>query len=101
MLQATAFYPLYVTVGMYVCEVSCVCTVGIHTHICYCCMDFLDGSMGKESTCNARDTGDTGVTPGLGRFPGGGNGYPLHYACLENPMDRAAGWTTVHGVTKS
>ena len=73
----------------------------VYTHICYCCMDFLDGSMGKESTCNARDTGDTGVTPGLGRFPGGGNGYPLHYACLENPMDRAAWWTTVHGVTKN
>ena len=39
---------------------------------------------GKESTCNA---GDAGSTPRLGRCPGEGNGYPLQYSCLENPMD--------------
>ena len=56
------------------------------------------GSDDKESTCNA---GDLGSIPGLGRSPGGGNGYPLQYSCLENPMDRGAWWATVHGVAKS
>ena len=40
------------------------------------------------------------MIPGLGRFPGEGNGNPLQYSCLENPMDREAWWATVHGVTK-
>ena len=39
--------------------------------------------------------------PGLGRFPGEGNGNPLQYSCLENPMDQGAWWATVHGVAKS
>ena len=39
--------------------------------------------------------------PGSGRSPGEGNGYPLQYSCLENPMDRGAWQATVHGVTKS
>ena len=56
------------------------------------------GSDGKESACNA---GDLGSIPGLGRSPGEGNGNPLQYSCLENPMDRGAWWATVHGVTKS
>ena len=47
---------------------------------------------GKESACSARDTGDTGLTPGLGRFPGERNGNPLQYSCLENPMDRGTWW---------
>ena len=53
---------------------------------------------GKESTCNAG--GDVGLIPGLGRS-GGGNGNPLQYSCLENPMDRRAWQVRVHGVTKS
>ena len=53
---------------------------------------------GKESTCNA---GDTGVIPGLGRSPGEGNGNPLQYTCLENSMDRGAWPVTIHGVAKS
>ena len=56
---------------------------------------------GKESTCNAEATGDSGSIPGLGRSPGGGNGNPLQYSCLKNPMDRGAWWATIHGVTKS
>ena len=52
----------------------------------------------KESACN---TGDPGLMPGSGRSPGEGNGYPLQYSCLENPMDRGAWWATVHGVAKS
>ena len=45
------------------------------------------GSVGKESTCNA---GDNNLTSGSGRSPGEGNGNPLQYPCLENPMDRGA-----------
>ena len=63
-------------------------------------MGFLSGSAGKESTCNAGDSGDTGSIPGLGRSPGGGNGNPPQYSCLENSMDRGDWWVTVHGVTK-
>ena len=64
-------------------------------------MGFPDGAVGKESTCNARDTGDMGWIPGSERSPGGGNGKLLQYSCLENPMDRGAPWATVHGLTKS
>ena len=56
------------------------------------------GSDGKESACNA---GDLGLIPGLGRSPGEGNGNPLPYSCLENPMDGGAWQATVHGMTKS
>ena len=45
--------------------------------------------------------GDQGFIPGLGRSPGEGNGYPLLYSCLENPMDRGAWLATVHVVAKS
>ena len=45
------------------------------------------GSDGKVSACNA---GDSGSIPGLGRSPGEGNGNPLQYSCLENPMDGEA-----------
>ena len=59
---------------------------------------FPGGSKGKESTCN---TGDLGLTPGLGRYPGEGNGYPLQYSCLKNSMDRGAWRATVHGSQES
>ena len=60
-----------------------------------------DRSVGKESACSAGDIGDRGSIPGPGRSPGEGNGNPLHYSCLENPMDRGAWRAAVHGVTKS
>ena len=50
------------------------------------------------SACNV---GDPASIPGLGRFPGKGNGNPFQYPCLENPMDRGALYATVHGVTKN
>ena len=59
---------------------------------------FPGGSEDKASACNV---GDPGSIPGLGRSPGEGNGNPLQYSCLENPMDRGAWWATVHGVAKS
>ena len=50
---------------------------------------------------DAGDLKDVGSVPGSGRSPGEGNGYPLQYSCLENPMDRGAWWARVHGVAKS
>ena len=59
---------------------------------------FPGGSEDKVSDCNA---GDLGLIPGSGRSPGEGNGNPIQYSCLENPMDRGVWWATVHGVAKS
>ena len=56
---------------------------------------------GKEPTCQAEDARDMGSIPGLGRYPGEGNGYLLQYSCLENPMDREAWGSIVQRVTKS
>ena len=63
-------------------------------------MDFSGGSVGKESTNNAGEAGDTCSIPGLGRSPGGGNGYPLQDSCLGDPRDREAWWAIVLGVAK-
>ena len=56
---------------------------------------FPGGSEIKPSACNA---GDLGLIPGSGTSPGEGNGTPLQYSCLENPMGGGAWWATVHGV---
>ena len=55
----------------------------------------------KNLPANAGDVRDVGSIPRSGRFPGVGNGSPLQYSCLENPMDRGAWWVIVHGVLKS
>ena len=55
----------------------------------------------KNPPANAGDVKDTGLIPGLERSPAEGNGNPLQYSCLENPMDRGAWWPTAHRVTKS
>ena len=60
--------------------------------------NFPRGSDGKASAYNAEDLGSN---PGLGRSSGEGNGNPLQYSCLENPMDGGAWWATVHGIPKS
>ena len=57
--------------------------------------------MVKNSPTNAGDIRDSGVIPGSGKSPGGGQGNPLQYSCLENPMDREAWKAIVHRVTKS
>ena len=56
------------------------------------------GSDANQSACNA---GDLGSVPESGRCPGEGNGNPLHYSCLENPLDSGAWWAIVHGVAKN
>ena len=62
---------------------------------------FLWWLSGKESTCNARDSGNVGSVPGSGRSPGGGLGKLLEYSCLENPVDSRAQWAAVCRVAKS
>ena len=58
---------------------------------------FPGGSVVKNLPTKAKDAS---LVPGSGRSPEEGNGSPLHYSCLENPMDREAWWATVNGVTK-
>ena len=60
--------------------------------------NWFGGSEIKVSACNA---GDLSSIPRSGRYPGEGNGNPLQYSCLENPMDGGAWWATVHEVAKS
>ena len=57
-----------------------------------------DDAMVKSLPANARDAG---LIPGLERSLGEGHGNPLQHSCLENPLDREAGWATVHSVSKS
>ena len=73
-------------------------TTQLHSTSPLCLEGFPGGSNSKESACNV---GDLGLIPELERSPGEGNGNPLQYSCLENPMDRGAWRATVHGVTKS
>ena len=58
---------------------------------------FSHSSVGEQSACNS---GDPGSIPRLERSPGEGNGNPLQYSCLENPMDRGAWQAIIHGVTR-
>ena len=71
-------------------DLNFVCLTTIYT--------FPGDSDIKESACNV---GDLGSIPGLGRSPGEGNGNPLQYSCLENPMDGGAGQAIAHGVLNS
>ena len=64
-------------------------------------MGFPGDTVVKNMPANAGDTRDAGSIPGLGRSPGGGNGNPLQYSCLGNPMDRGAWQATVLEVAKS
>ena len=77
--------------------VPCIWYMSGGSH-CIICEDFLGGSDSKDSSCNA---GDSGLIPGLRRFPGEGNSNPLQYSCLENPMDREVWRASVHGAAKS
>ena len=74
--------------------------MGVHKYMCLCLerIDFPGDLDGKESACNA---GYLGSIPGSGSSPREGNGNPLQYSCLENPMDRGAWQAAVHRVTKN
>ena len=64
-------------------------------------MGFPGDAVVKNPPANAGDVRDMGSVPGLGKSLREGNGTPLQYSCVENPMDRGAWQTAVHGVTKS
>ena len=74
-----------------------ILSTNIYEHLLY------DGGFPvvKNPPAKAGDTGDSSSIPGSGRSPGGGNGNPLQYSCLENSMDRGTWQATVHGVGKS
>jgi len=63
-------------------------------------LEILRAQQGKNQLANAGDWGDVGSNPGLGRSPREGNGNPLRYSRLENPMDRGAWRATVPGVVE-
>ena len=65
------------------------------------CVGFPGGASGKELQANTGDKRDVGSIPGSGQSPGGGNGNPLQYSCLENSKDRRDCWATVHLVPKN
>ena len=64
-------------------------------------LHFLGGASGKEPAWQCKRPRVVSLIPGSGRSPGEGNGNPLQYFCLENPLDRGAWWATVHRVTES
>ena len=68
-------------------------------HFCFCPqqLGFLGGAVVKNLPAQA---GDMGLIPGSGNSPGEGNGNPLQYSCLKNPMERGAWWAAAHGVQK-
>ena len=68
-------------------------------HVSY--VSCISSWVGSDCKASAYNAGDLGSIPGLWRSPGEGNGNPLQYSCLENPMDGGAWWSAVHGVTKS
>ena len=70
---------------------------GLFLFACFLSLGFPGGSVVKNLPDNA---GDMGSVPELGRSSAEGNGNPLQYSCLGNPMDRGAWWATVHGVAK-
>ena len=76
-------------------EVICLIYCILISSKLYSFLGFSDGSVDKESAWSVGDTGDAGLIPGLERFPGVGNGNPLQYFCLKNPMDRGARQATV------
>ena len=67
----------------------------------YMYVGFPNGAVVNHPPANAGDSRDMGSIHGWERSPGEVNGKSLQYSCLENPVDRGAWWSTVHGVTKS
>ena len=86
---------------LFLCLDYCIQSCNEHGHsfntYCVLCEGFPSGSVVKTLPDNA---GDVGSIPGLGTSPGGGDGHPLQYSCLENSMNKGALWAAVHGVPK-
>ena len=68
--------------------------------LCFLIFELFLDTLGSDGKASAYNAGDLGSIPGSGRSPGEGNGNPLQYSCLENPMDGGAWWATVLGVAK-
>ena len=82
---------------------GCIYPQRIHFICLYvaCLYIYIQGFPGGSVVKNQPDNiEDMGFIPGSGRFPGEGNGKPLQYSCLENPMGSGAWWATIHGVSK-
>ena len=77
------------------------CEFLFYLMFCHLLLGFPGGTAVMNLPVNAEDTRDEGSSPGLGRSLGEGNGNPLQYYCLGNPMDRRAWWATVGGDAKS
>ena len=98
-----------VCVCVYVCMCVCMC---IYVCVCVCVCVYIYSNIWMETgtsqvspvlknpPAKTGDVRDVVSIPGLGRSPGGRNGNPLWYSCLENPIDRGAWWATVHGVAE-
>ena len=81
-----------------------LCVVNMHIFIGYLCVSWRASQVVpvvKNPLAKAGDVREVGLIPGLGRYTGEGNGIPLQCSCLENPINRAAWWATVHRVTKT
>ena len=87
--------------GVYFCLFLAVYSVPLIGMSVFMPVGFLSDSAGEESAFSARDTEDAGSIHVLRRSPGEGNGNPVQYSCLWNPLDRGAWWATVQKVTKS
>ena len=98
-LTYTHFDPGLRSPGVKALNHYCLLSVEVGLYACFLEeWDSLVAQTVKASACNA---GDPGSIPGLRRSLGEGNGNPLQYSCLENPMDGGAWWATVHAVAKS
>ena len=67
----------------------------------FACLGFPDGLVVKNPSTHTGDAGDIGLIPGSGRSPGEGNGNPLQYSCLENPIDRGTWQAKVYRIARS
>ena len=83
--------------GVQVEEITCLCCVLVESPFYH----FLVSLVAQRLKASAWNAGDPDSVPGSGRSPGEGNGNPLQYSCLENPMEGGAWWATVHGVARS
>ena len=104
-LQCSAFFMvqfthLYITTGKII-ALTMWTFVGKVVSLLFNMLSRLLIPGGSDGKASAYDVGDPGSIPGSGRSHGEGNGNPLQYSCLENPMDGRAWWATVHGVAKS
>ena len=102
LIMNLSLFSLDKQISVCVCIYMCVCMC-VYIYV-YIWMEIGTSQVAlvvKNPPANTGDVRDAVLIPGLGRSPAGGNGNPLRYSCLENPIDRGAWQATVHGVAKS